>query len=270
MKISTILIVLSQAVYANVFTAFSNPLYLKNLYVFRSSPKIIRSCRFSEEKDTELHYRELMMLYTPWKTEVELKNGLNGEDFSTFQEAYYSWKVEIDPIYNDYNGFNKVVDKSILENGENNIEDEDDLVNIAVTGTTSADANIVNDWEREEMEKYQFQPFYIEAAAFLPETDEKYDIAKDLGMHINQDQGMGAVTVKQQCKTAQEIDIMTRKLNHQQRIFVSNILMRVEAEKESEFIFLTGGPGVGKSEVLKVIDFGMDAIFSKIPGENKC
>ena len=57
---------------------------------------------------------------------------------------------------------------------------------------------------------------------------------------------------------------MFQKLTHDQRIFVSNILRRVENQTESELIFFTGGPGVGKSEALKALDYGMDSIYSNL------
>ena len=39
-----------------------------------------------------------MMLYTPWKSEKDLKVGLDGEKFSTHQQAYDTWKLKIEPI----------------------------------------------------------------------------------------------------------------------------------------------------------------------------
>ena len=41
-------------------------------------------------------------------------------------------------------------------------------------------------------------------------------------------------------------------------------------QKKIVNVAVIGGPGVGKSKVLKVIDYQMDEIFSKIPVEDKC
>ena len=37
--------------------------------VRRKKPKIIRSVRYHKDKDLENHYREQLMLYTPWQNE---------------------------------------------------------------------------------------------------------------------------------------------------------------------------------------------------------
>jgi hypothetical protein len=227
---------------------YQSPHLKKKGYKFRSSPKIIRSCRFSEDKEPELHYRELMFLYTSWKCEADLKCNVDGIECSTYKEAYYSWKTIIDPIYNYYNGFKRIMEEAMLDNNESISDDEENMMEISATAAENA--NIIEEWERQEMEKQQFQPFFIETAAFLPETDDQFDIGNEMGFHNIQEQGMGAVAITLQSKTPEQIDVLFRKLNHQQQLFVANILKRVESESESEFIFLTGGPGVGKSEVL--------------------
>ena len=209
-----------------------------------------------------------MFLYTSWKSDSDLKRNYEGKECPTYKEAYFSWKHIIDPIYHEYNGFQRAVEDALLENGESLSDNEDDMEPISAATTDSV--NILDEWECQERENEKYQPFLIKTAAFLPETDESSDIGVEMGLSRKQEQGMGAVTSGLTTKTPEEIDVLYRKLNHQQQLFVANILKRVEAETESELIFLTGGPGVGKSEVLKVIDFGIDNIYSKVPGEIKC
>ena len=208
-----------------------------------------------------------MFLYTSWKKETDLKCNMLGKECSTYKEAYHSWKKLIDPIYDYYNGFQKDVEDALIENDEVIFDEED---SIEITATAAENANLIDEWERQERENQQFHPFLMESASFLPESEEPYDIGNEMGFHTPKDQGMVATSFNSHSKSPEEIDILYRKLNHQQQLFVSNILRRVESECESEFILLTGGPGVGKSEVLKVIDFAMDAIYSKIPGDIKC
>ena len=71
---------------------YNSPVMKRKGYSFRKKPKIIRSCRFSEDKEPDLHYRELMMLYTSWNDEDDLKKNMAGQNVATFKEAYLSWK----------------------------------------------------------------------------------------------------------------------------------------------------------------------------------
>ena len=68
---------------------FANSPKLKGIgYVFRSKARIIRSNRYSVDKEPELHYRELMMLYTPWKDEIDLKRNITGYTYIPPRPSY--------------------------------------------------------------------------------------------------------------------------------------------------------------------------------------
>ena len=57
----------------------------------RSVARIIRSAWFSKDAQPENHYRELIMLFTPWRNE---QNDLIG-NYSSFQEHYVARHDEI-------------------------------------------------------------------------------------------------------------------------------------------------------------------------------
>ena len=81
---------------------------------------------------------------------------------------------------------------------------------------------------------------------------------------------IGAVTKKLETMPSHEIDAMMRRLNHEQRLFVHHVLRLTELDRRGQQIFLTGGPGVGKSHVLKTIRAGLDDIYGRDHGEWKC
>ena len=59
--------------------------------VKRKKAKIIRYVRYHKDKDPENHYREQLMLYTPWRKEhIDLI-----KDCQTYQERFEQVKDEV-------------------------------------------------------------------------------------------------------------------------------------------------------------------------------
>ena len=61
----------------------------------------------------------------------------------------------------------------------------------------------------------------------------------------------------------EEIDQMFTRLNHRQHLFTNHVLRLAELDSEGNQLFLTGGPGVGKSAVLKAIDIGLEHFYNQ-------
>ena len=106
--------------------------------------------------------------------------------------------------------------------------------------------------------------------AFLPESEQEYDIGQDLDIARSNVQTLGAVTTKMCSVQPHELDAKLRRLNHQQRMFLHHVLRITELNENSHQLFLTGGPGVGKSAVLKVLRLCLDDIFGRELGEWVC
>ena len=136
------------------------------------------------------------------------------------------------------------------------------------------DANEENDikeYEEYLKERGKITPYYGPKFSFyLPEIDQEYDIGNDIGIYSNPTKTEGAVTKRVEQNSDAEINSMIGKLNHQQRLFAYQIWKLCEAGCEEKHIFLTGGPGTGKSFLLQTIDAGMKKIYDREVGPFKC
>ena len=65
------------------------------------------------------------------------------------------------------------MEEAILENNES-VSDDEDIETISAV--TVDNVNLIKEWEIKEMEEAKFNPIFIETGAFLPETDDQYDI----------------------------------------------------------------------------------------------
>ena len=84
--------------------------------VRRKKPKIIQSVRYHKDKDLENHYREQVMLYTPWRNEsTDVINNCQ-----TYQEQFEQIKDEILTNRCQYEYHSEIVDKAM--NDVNNAE----------------------------------------------------------------------------------------------------------------------------------------------------
>ena len=77
--------------------------------VKRKKPKIIRSVRYHKEKDPENHFREQLVLYTPWR-----KKGTDLiKECQTYQEHFEQIKDEVLYKRNQYEYHSEMLDKAM-------------------------------------------------------------------------------------------------------------------------------------------------------------
>ena len=77
----------------------------------RKKPKIIRSVRYQKDKDPENHYREKLMLYTPWRNEsTDLINSSK-----TYQERFQKVKTEVLCNSRQYDYHSEMLDKALQD-----------------------------------------------------------------------------------------------------------------------------------------------------------
>lgn len=94
------------------------------LQVRQKKPEIIQSVRYHKDKDLENHYREQVMLYTPWQNKsTDVINNCQ-----TYQEQFEQIKDEILTNRCQYEYHSEIVDKAM--NDVNNAE-YDNFDNVA-------------------------------------------------------------------------------------------------------------------------------------------
>lgn len=79
--------------------------------VKRKKPKIIRSVRYNKDKDPENHFREQLMLYTPWRNETTdlIKQ------CQTYQERFEQVKDNVISNRHEYEYHSDIIDKAIKD-----------------------------------------------------------------------------------------------------------------------------------------------------------
>lgn len=86
--------------------------------VKRKKPKIIRSVRYQKDEDPENHYREKLMLYTPWRNEsTDLINSSK-----TYQERFQKVKTEVLCNSSQYEYHSEMLDKALQDINDVNHE----------------------------------------------------------------------------------------------------------------------------------------------------
>jgi len=192
----------------------------------RSKARIIRSVWFNRETNPEKHYRELIMLFYPWRNE---KTDLIG-NCSTFEERFCFLKDEISKQMNQYAFFSQQLDEVL-----NDLKDIDD---------NCFDTIAPNTQHRELQDQ-------TEGLNDLhPDFSETYDLSEDIGITphtVNND-----ILILNELPD-QEYRQMVQKLNKQQKEFFYHILHLIKTSDKPFYSFLSGGAGVGKSWLVKAL-----------------
>ena len=124
----------------------------------RSQARIIRSVWFNKEAQPEKHYRELIMLFTPWRNEqVDLIG-----NYSSFQEHYVARSDEITEQMRQY-----AVCSEDLNEIQNHLQECDDDLYDTI-------APVTQDTERQDQNEGNTDTH--------PDLNENYDLSEDLGI----------------------------------------------------------------------------------------
>ena len=98
----------------------------------------------------------------------------------------------------------------------------------------------------------------------VPSLPEQYDLGMDLGLPINVEEQM------QPSNEMNDEEYMSkmRQLNQEQIDFVYQVLHHVKTSPEPIFRFLSGGAGVGKTFVTKMLYQALLKYMNRMPGTN--
>lgn len=210
----------------NESQTFVEEIPLKNgtLLKKRKKHKVIRYVRYNKDQDPENFYREQLMLFYPWKKEME---DLLGESES--YEAQYDKRISvINANKKKYEMDDGIAD--MVENNSDELYNDCHLVAPEVQHAEEIDMN----------EQSENQGIYH--GCFNPkEVGHEYDLGIDLGITRKQ---VNCETLVN-CMNQNDFMCLTRNLNEKQRIFFYHILNKIKNDDFPFYCFLTGGAGVG-------------------------
>ncbi|XP_071855229.1 uncharacterized protein [Apostichopus japonicus] len=210
----------------------------------RNKAKIIRYVRFNKENDAEKYYREQLMLFFPWRSENNII-----ESCDTYQERYLQVESEIKDKEAEYNHSGDIIDQAI-----DDIENEDPEMYDEIAPNTEH----MEKAHRDEKDKQQVK---------IPsnESPELYDIGQDIGIAVN---SANIEELQKPRLPDSEYRTLVRSLNKKQKDFFYYVLHWCKTKQEPLYTFLTGGAGVGKSQVLKALYNALLKYYSSQPGSD--
>ena len=195
----------------------------------RTRARILRCPWFSLAKDSEKHFRELIMLFIPWRDE---ENDLLA-GHKSYHEHYLANQEAILALLEQYSPGRSAVEEAAAAI----LTMEPDLVeNTAVAHAAQHDDELC-----------QTEKTKIRDPTFVPH----YDIGKDLGANVS---GMPNLEELQHNQMGdQEFRETVQLLNPKQRTIFDYVSTAIHNDTEQLLLFLSGGAGVGKTMTTRAI-----------------
>lgn len=207
----------------------------------RKLPRILRTVHFNPEKDSEKYYRELIMLYSPWRDEQNLIGNSN-----SFQCRFNELEAMISPEMEKYEPYSNIV----------NLAQE--ALAIMDDGTEAWDCLAPVTQHEDEIER-SLRP---------PEKDlgiEDGDIAREFGLPVTDVENE---LIKYNELPDEEYRKHMRFLNEEQLEFLYDTMYKLKTSSTPIYRFMSGGAGVGKSFLTKAIYQTMLKYLNKKAGED--
>ncbi|KAJ8025627.1 ATP-dependent DNA helicase PIF1 [Holothuria leucospilota] len=210
----------------------------------RRKAKVVRYVRFNKQNDVENYCREQLMLFHPWRNETDLK-GI----FETFQEQYKLLETSVKEKEAGYNHNSEAVDQAI-----ESLDTEDyDFIHGDIAPNTEHKEQL----DRKEMEMADKKK--------SSEPHELYDIGQDMGIAVN---NANMEELQKPRLPESQYHELVNKLNIRQKEFFYHVLHWCKTKNQPFYNFLTGGAGVGKSQVVKALYNALLRHYSTVPGNN--
>ncbi|XP_074549060.1 uncharacterized protein LOC141807175 [Halichoeres trimaculatus] len=206
-------------------------------------PAIIRFTRFSETKAPEKHYRRLLKMYLPHRSDYELKD----KGHPTYEEFYKQLWVKslVDRNVERYEGRGKTIDKA--------------LQNIKIGPTLNA-------WNTFAPEVEVDRDECLDICEAIPDEGEE-DAVPDYQVPVV---GEPVPRIEAPRLSSDFVSKMFRSLNETQACVFYSVrqwcLQRVWGQDPEPFhYFVSGGAGCGKSHVIKCIYEEATRILRELP-----
>ena len=196
----------------------------------RSIARVIRSVWFNKEKDPEKHYRELIMLFTPWRNEETdlLANS------SSYKARFLLMKDAISEQMKEYAVCGSGMDK--LQEHLNGGEDTGDHNQYDSIAPFTQDI--------------EYQDKAVGDKDLHPDFNENYDLSDDVGIPSTVSSSEPLILNEMQ---DQEYRQLIQTLNKKQKEFFYHILHLIKTSDKPFYYFLSGGAGVGKSHLIRAL-----------------
>ena len=211
----------------------------------RSIARVIRSVWFNKEKDPEKHYRELIMLFTPWRNEETdlLANS------SSYKARFLLMKDAISEQMKEYAVCGSDMDK-IQEhlNGSEDTGDHNQYDSIAPF-----------------TQDIEYQDEAVGDKDLQPDFNENYDLSDDVGIPSTVSSSEPPILNEMQ---DQEYRQLIQTLNKKQKEFFYHILHLIKTSDKPFYYFLSGGAGVGKSHLIRALYQAAVKHYNSRAGEN--
>ncbi|XP_058986622.1 uncharacterized protein LOC131806501 [Musca domestica] len=220
------------------------PIRLKNNsgYVYkRKAPAIIRFPSFKVETNREDYFRSLVMLYFPWRNEVDdLLQNDNENTCLTHKSTIEENRSQFE-LYKEGE-----LDEILLQ-----VQDEDNAENNDIADNTLLSYMLDDEFR----------------ALAIPEIDSNMNIF-DVD-HNNDPDTNDNIRFIKLTPLVSERDLLAdiRSLNVKQRAYLHHVLHNL-VEKKTFYEYIGGGAGVGKSRLIRAIFQSVTHRLNSIPGSN--
>ena len=190
----------------------------------------------------DLHYRELIVLFIPWRNENEdLLGGYNSH-----KEHYLAQQELINTHLEEYSPGRKAVEEALALQAADRLREPEDT---AVAPCTQ---------HRDEVDKAK------KSKTNDPTLKPNYDIGKDIGLTIAP--GVKLTELQHNQQTDHMFRTGVQKLNPEQKTFFDYIMHSARDNSKQIFAFLSGGAGVGKSHLSSAIYQQLLRIYNSSAG----
>ena len=214
------------------------------VFKYRKTSRVIRSVRYSKTMDPEQYYRERLMLYLPWRNEeTDLLAG-----YSCYQQHYNAQESVILSNGSPYERLHPEAEEALNQACD---ELPDDIA-------PTAQQNEAEDCQEGPSSTTMYQFFDPDR----PENQCQYDMSNDLGMASLP----AAINVLPNRMRQSELLALVRSLNREQFEFFTHVMHKVKTSSDQMNYLLSGGAGVGKSLVVRVLYQALTHFYNKDPG----
>ena len=233
---------------------------LKECYILKGGYRLVkrrkraalRYVHYHPEKDREHHFREILMLFRPWREENNIIRVSN-----SYEEEFQKAEEEVCEKMKEYNYYSDALEKAMkdLKNmEEENLEEE---WNKNAPNTQYAEKKDEEEGSKPSDTFPEFQP--------EEENQKANDMSSELG---GGGEDSGPPDIIANMMPEEDYFRIIRSLNTKQREIFMYVLNKVKTQSTPFHIFITGGAGVGKSVVISAIHQAVLRFLNKGAGNN--